>query len=145
MKSRVGKIIWGVVAVGLSVMILLLVKPDLLVSSGVTKSVTDLSSVHGEGYMQEQNDFIVTSEDSYFIFDLQKLNHDYTALRLVFNPEGFDEKQDVEVDVDYSAVGTMAEEEQISGVLSAGESVLRLEQNYGTKQYLRIHVKNVLM
>ena len=86
MKSRVGKIIWGVVAVGLSVMILLLVKPDLLVSSGVTKSVTDLSSVHGEGYMQEQNDFIVTSEDSYFIFDLQKLNHDYTALRLVFNP-----------------------------------------------------------
>lgn len=140
MKSRVGKIIWGVVAVGLSVMILLLVKPDLLVSSGVTKSVTDLSSVHGEGYMQEQNDFIVTSEDSYFIFDLQKLNHDYTALRLVFNPEGFDEKQDVEVDVDYSAVGTMAEEEQISGVLSAGESVLRLEQNYGTKQYLRIHV-----
>ncbi len=141
MKIRIEKIIWTVVAVGLSVLILFLIKPDLLVSSGVTKSITDLSSAHGEGYIQEGNDFTITSEDSYFIFDLQKLNHDYTALRLVFDPEGFDKKQDVEIDVDYSAMGTMAEDEQISGVLLEGERVLRLEQDFGTRQYLCIHVK----
>ena len=142
MKSRVGKIIWWIISLALTVFIMWCITPGYIFSSDITKAKEfhDFSTAHGEGYTQEENRFTVTENKSYFIYDLQELDKDYSALCLVFDPDGFDKKQDVTVRVGYAASADMGDIKYISGILKAGESVLKLEQDFEKKRYLSISV-----
>ena len=142
MKSRVEKIIWWIISLALTVFIMWCITPGYIFSSDITKAKEfhDFSTAHGEGYTQEENRFTVTENKSYFIYDLQELDKDYSALCLVFDPDGFDKKQDVTVRVGYAASADMGDIKYISGILKAGESVLKLEQDFEKKRYLSISV-----
>ena len=117
------------------------IRPELIVSRQIVKSIQDLSLAHGEGYVQEGNTFTNQSDNAFFIYDLGEKTEKYEAINLFFDlPEELNQHKIV-VDLYHFSEASGIDRVLVSGTLSAGEKRLQLEDDFGSDRFIRIHVR----
>jgi len=140
MKAKIENVFWIVFSFLAAFLVLWLLRPELLVRPVETKEFTDLSAFHGVGYLQEGNTFTVTEEESWYLFDVEQLDGDYSAVNLYFDPAGFTCKKEVLTTLYTSDTGLQENEQAVHQILRPEDRKLRFKGSFGKKNFLRIAV-----
>ena len=76
------KLILIIISVIVSVLCLYGINPKNMTVMKTVKSMDDLSSAHGEVYLQQGNCFINQEENAYFVIDIGEVTQNYEMIEL---------------------------------------------------------------
>lgn len=133
------KLILITISVMVSVICIYSINPKIMTSMKTVKSIEDLSSAHGEGYLQQGNCFVNQEENAYFVYDLGEVTENYEMIELYVNMKNT-MTEDVLVDLYHSNEGTEADKVLVREKLSVGEPTVKFIDDFGTDHYIRIYV-----
>lgn len=113
------------------------IKPELIVSSGITRSISNFSGIHGEGYQLQGNVFTITDENAYFICDLQRINMKCKAIDLIFSS---DTDQKYKSKIYYSNNEYFDDDKYVEGELNYQDKIIRVKKDIENCKYLKIYI-----
>lgn len=140
MKAKIENAFWIVFSFLTALLALWLLRPELIERPVETKKFTDLSATHGVGYQQEGNTFTVTEEESWYFFDMEQLDEDYSAVNLYFDPAGFTYEREVSATLYTSYTGLQENEQAVHQILHPEDQKLGFKGNFGKENFLRIAI-----
>lgn len=133
------KLILIIISVIVSVLCLYGINPKNMTVMKTVKSMDDLSSAHGEGYLQQGNCFINQEENAYFVIDIGEVTQNYEMIELHVDMK-HPMVEDVLVDLYHSNEGTEADKVLVKGKLPVGKHKLYFIDDFGKDHFIRIYV-----
>ena len=135
-KEKAVKIVCFLTALIGSAVIIGFLNPFFFEREKEVFSVSDFSSVHGEGYTQEDNSFTNMQKEAFFILDAGALKR-YNKLTIRFE-NTLD--ADVPIKLIHSASGNETDGKVLSEVLNRGERSVSFTDEFNTDQYIRLYI-----